>query len=390
MEKCDVAVIGAGPYGLSAAAHLTRSGGLQVRVFGESMSFWQRHMPAGMRLRSGWEATHIADPDRKLTLDVYKAVSGNNLSAPVPLDRFIDYGRWFQRQVVPQVDRRNVTSIRTSRQGFQLGLEDGETLEARRVIVAAGIAPFAWRPPQFDGLPPALASHSSQHSDFGRFQRRKVLVVGGGQSSLESAALLYEAGAEPEVMVRRPRVHWLGWSRRLSRLGPLWGLLYSKTDVGPAGISQIVSHPNFLRRLPRGIQERFGVRCVRPAGAAWLRPRLERVAITTGRSITAAAPVEGRLRLTLDDGSERRVDHLLLATGYRVDISRYPFLTPELLAAIPRVNGYPKLNDGFEALPGLHFLGATAAWSFGPVMRFVSGTDFAVGTVANYIRRALA
>ena len=68
--QCDVAVIGAGPYGLSAAAYL-RSAGVETRIFGEPMAFWQKQMPAGMCLRSNWGASHIADPQSQLTLDEY-------------------------------------------------------------------------------------------------------------------------------------------------------------------------------------------------------------------------------------------------------------------------------------------------------------------------------
>src|SRR6266404_3373667 len=108
MTMCDVAILGAGPYGLSAASHLRTIKGLEVRVFGEPMSFWDRNMPAGMLLRSNWTATQIADPHRSLTLEAYQAASGNHLSAPVPLERFVQYGMWYQRHAVPDVDRRKI------------------------------------------------------------------------------------------------------------------------------------------------------------------------------------------------------------------------------------------------------------------------------------------
>ena len=116
----------------------------------------------------------------------------------------------------------------------------------------------------------------------------------------------------------------------------------------------------------------------RAAGAAWLNPRCQPIPITTGHFVTLATPCGERLTLRLNDGSSRVVDHVLLATGYRVDIARYPFLASSLLKSVDRVSGYPILNHRFEsALPGLHFLGAPAAWSFGPLMRFVAGAHFA-------------
>src|SRR5215212_8833608 len=208
IERCSVVVIGAGPYGLSAAAHLIRAG-VDVRVFGEPMESWAHHMPAGMLLRSRWEASNIADPDHALGLANYEAASGLERAEPVPLARFIDYGRWFQERAVTGLDRRRVARVSPDTHAFRIELDDGEALRAERVVVAAGIVPFAWRPPQFAGLPPALASHTADHHDLGVFEGRRVGVVGGGQSAFESAALLAEAGAEAEVFVRGRDVQWL-------------------------------------------------------------------------------------------------------------------------------------------------------------------------------------
>jgi hypothetical protein len=382
MTTCDVAIIGAGPYGLSAAAHLRTVKGLEIRVFGEPMSFWNRTMPVGMLLRSNWTATQIADPHRSLTLEAYQEASGNHLFHPVPLDRFVQYGLWYQRQAVPDLDQRKIASVQSGPKGFRLFLEDGEVLVSRRVVIAAGIASFAWRPEEFAGLSPSLASHTSEHRDLREFRGRQVLVVGGGQSALESGALLHEGGAGVEVIARSRRIHWLqGWTSKTlhHRLGKFTSrLLYAPTDVGPAGISQLVARPDLLRWLPRRLQNKLRKRSVRPAGARWLVERLKDVPIRLGRSVVSVARAGQRVKVRLDDGSERTVDHVILGTGYRVDISKYDFLSPELVKSIRRSNGYPWLSEGLEAsVPGLHFLGAPAVWSFGPLMQFVSGTNYA-------------
>jgi len=378
MPTCDVAIVGAGPYGLSAAAHLRAVKGLEVRVFGEPMSFWERHMPVGMRLRSPWAASHLADPNRSLTLEAYQSACGNHLSAPIPLSRFIEYGRWFQHRAVPETEARKVLRIEPGAAGFRVSLDSGEECTARRVVIAAGIVPFAWRAPEFDSVPTQYASHSCDQRDLRHFARRRVAVIGGGQSALESAALLHEAGAEVEVIARQPRIHWLDRSANLHRLGLVSRLMYHPSDVGPAGVSQLVGRPNLFRRLPRRLQDLLGVRSIRAAGAAWLQPRLRDVPISTGRSVISAAPAGDRVTLKLQDGTERRVDHVLLATGYRVDIARYSFLSEDLLKSIRRIDGFPQLDAGFEtSMAGLHFLGAPAAWSFGPLMRFVAGASFA-------------
>jgi FAD-dependent urate hydroxylase len=384
---CDVAIIGAGPYGLAAAAHLSAASGLDVRVFGDVMSFWEHQMPEGMFLRSPYVASNIADPERGLSLDSFASESHTTLPRPLPVERFVDYGRWFRRQVSPALDGRSVTQI-NSNGSFQLELSDGTRLTSSRVVVAAGIMPFARKPPQFEGLPRELASHSSEHREFSRFAGRRVFVVGGGQSALESAALLHEAGAEVEVLVRAPRIYFLRRIARLHHLGPLTRLLFAPAEVGPAGLSRLVSAPNWYRRLPRSLQDRFAVRSLRPAGAAWLVSRLEQVPITLGTSVVSAEAVGDEVALTLSDGSHRRCDHVLLATGYRVDIGDYPFMSGWLMDRIASVDGCPRLNAGFESsLPNLFFLGAPSAWSFGPLMRFVAGTEFAAPALARAILR---
>jgi cation diffusion facilitator CzcD-associated flavoprotein CzcO len=270
-------------------------------------------------------------------------------------------------------------------------LEDGEPVCAQRVVIATGIGSFAGRPRQFDTVPPTLASHSSQHRDFGRFKGQSVVVVGGGQSALESAALLHESGAAVEVVVRSPRIHWLRYGTRMHtwlhrRTNPLGRILYPPSEIGPFGLNWIVDTPPLLRQFPFALRSRIERRAIRPAGAGWLPPRMDGVRITTGRVIISANAVGQQVRLRLDDGSERCVNHALLATGYRVDISRCAFLAPDLLRSLRLVDGYPELTDGFEAsLPGLHFLGASAAGTFGPLMRFVAGTGYAASALTHCI-----
>jgi hypothetical protein len=252
-------------------------------------------------------------------------------------------------------------------------MEGGEIVPARRVGVAAGIAGYARFPAGLDRLPRELASHTSVHASFGGLAGRRVLVMGSGQSAQESAAPLHESGATVEVVTRAPRFHRLRGGRLRRWLGPLSRLLYPSTDVGPPGINWIVAFPDLFRQLPRALQERLARRAIRPAGAGWLLPRLTDVRLTAGRTVARAVPARGGLSVSLDDGSVSEADHLLLATGYRVDIARYPFLPPALLCAISSVNGYPRLGLGLEtSVPALHFLRAPAAASFGPVMRFVS------------------
>ena len=387
-SRCDVVVVGAGPYGLAVAARLRAVNGLDVRIFGEPMSFWES-MPRGMLLRSTWDACYIGFPSGNLTLDRYKDESGRDFGKPVPLDAFIDYGHWFQREAVPDVDPRRVGSVARDGDSFRVTLEDGDVLRARRVVVAAGIEPFASRPEMFESLPSDLVSHSSEHRSFDSFAGRRVTVIGGGQSALESAALLHEAGADVEVIARRSQIIWLRGGTIHRRLGRWKPVFYAQTDVGPLGLSRLVAVPKLFTRLPRRVQTKLAYRSIRPAGARWLVERLANVPITTGRSVVGAEAAGGGVRLTLDDGSTREVEHVILGTGYRVDVAKYDFLDPELVAGIRRVGGYPLLRGGLESsVPGLHFVGAPAAWSYGPIMRFVSGSWYASRLLAKSIRGA--
>lgn len=373
----NVTIIGAGPYGLSAASYLKQAG-IEARVLGEPMSFWEKQMPLGMCLRSNLGASHIADPSQKLTLDEYCRRNRSQITKPIPLALFTSYGHWFQRQMVPNVEKRGVLSVDVTARGFTIVLDSGEEFTSRRVVVAAGISNFAYRPQEFTGIPPALASHSSEHSDLGKFKGLRVAVVGAGQSAFESAALLQEAGADVEVIARTSKLNWVGLHPKLHRLGLLSKLLYSKRDVGPAGISRLVSMPHLFKLFPREFQNRTAYRAIRPAVAGWLAPRLKNVPVTLGRKVVSATTRNSRLILKLDDNSDRTVDHALLATGFRVDISQYPFLAPALLKNINTASGYPLLRGGLESsVPGLHFLGKPAAWSFGPLLGFVSGAEFA-------------
>jgi len=239
------------------------------------------------------------------------------------------------------------------------------------------------------------------------FCEQSVAVIGLGQSALEGAALLHEAGARVEVLGRRSEVHWLGgWSDARANGGgqamavptvmapykQTWrartGLHWrpAPTEVGGRFESWLGAAPDVLRHMPRRVRVPLTERCVRPAGARWLPDRLREVQISLSCRVVEARELDGRVRLRLDDGSERCVDHVLLGTGYEVDVRGYPFLDPALSARLRTVDGSPVLGGGFESsIRGLHFVGAPSCESFGPVMRFVVGTAYAAPTLTRRI-----
>jgi hypothetical protein len=388
LPHCDVAIIGAGPYGLSAGVHL-KAKGVAACVFGEPMEFWAHKMPEGMLLRSPRVASSLSDPDGVFTLEAYEAASKKEPCAPLPLDTFVEYGRWFRHQLGSDLDQRTVRRVERDQPGFRLTLQDGEQIRATYVVIAAGIGPFRKKPAVFQNLSPQQAVHCYEGRDVRRFAGKRVAVIGAGQSALESAALLHEANAQVEVIVRESHLRWIGMHSWLHHMGPISSLLYSPHDVGPVGISRLVAYPKIVSRIPLKLRDRIRTRAVRPAGSRWLPERLAAVKITTGRSVSQATASGDEVALKLDDGSERRVDHILLGTGYQVDISRYDFLPPDLATAIEQFDGYPRLGSGFRcSVPGLYFIGATAARSFGPLLYFVAGTEFASRELVSHLSRS--
>lgn len=408
MQMCDVVIVGAGPYGLSAAAHLRDVNGLDVRIFGEPMSFWERHMPRDMLLRSWHPASHISDPQNRLSLDAFGRRDGHNgLLDPLPVADFTSYGHWFHDEAQVAADRRKVERIEPAPTGYNLTLADGEILQARRVVVATGIQPFANRPAVFENLPKSLVTHSSQQLEYSRFKGKEVLVIGGGQSALECAAFMRKAGGHVEILIRsrmgaeRARRAHAAVSRPdcpsnvtslssdlLENFHHSKRLLYGQGDVGPAGVSLIIQRPSLFRRLPRRVKNWSDRRAIRPVFSYRHVPADGQMPILE-RFVVHALVSGERVCVKLNDGLERKVDHVVLATGYRVNVALYSFLAPSLLQRLDLVNGYPRLNSGFESsVPGLHFLGAPAAWTFGPLVRFIAGTGFASRSLRRKILRA--
>jgi hypothetical protein len=349
------------------------------------MSFWNT-MPKGLWMRSRRNGSSIGDVTGPLSMEGYTAATDAVVDRHLKLTTFIEYGLWYQQRVAPDVIRRQVVQLERQDRGFVLTYNDGTHLRANRVLVAAGIAEFPRRPAMLRQLPTELASHVADHGDYEQFRGKSVAIIGAGQSALESAALMHEGGVDVEVLARQPQVFYLHGDGLIDGLGRFAPLFYAPTDVGPIGISRLVATPDVFRRFPRPIFDLIAARAIRPAGASWLKPRLPDVPVTAGTSVTSATPHHDKVDVQLSDGSRRQVDHLLFATGYDVDIRRYPFLDSALADQIRCADGYPVLKRGMESsVPRLHFLGAPAARSFGPVMRFVAGSWFGSRAVAKTV-----
>ncbi|MGW7288262.1 NAD(P)-binding domain-containing protein [Streptomyces sp. NPDC054847] len=395
----DLAVIGAGPYGLSVAAHAAAAG-MSLRVFGRTMASWRDHMPEGMFLKSEPWASDLSDPGAKYTLADYAAVRGFEVAhgRPLPIADFSGYGMWFAEHAAPPVEERTVTRVVPSARCFRVETADGDGVEARTVALAVGIMPFRRVPEPLASLPPALCSHSSGHLDPRGFGDLDVTVVGAGQAALETAVLLAEHGARPQLVARTDRIRWntvpLPQQRgRLSTLRtPLSGLGSGWTTWA---WSQL---PGAVGRLPAGLRERLTAGALGPAGAWWLRERYEqRVPELLGHSLRrASVRDDGRVRLELNmpGGGTRSLDtgHVVAATGFVPDLNRLGLLDPGLRQALRRAGTgrAPALTPRFESsCPGLFFAGLLTAPTFGPAMRFVYGTAFTADRLVAGVRHRL-
>jgi cation diffusion facilitator CzcD-associated flavoprotein CzcO len=364
-------VIGAGPYGLAAATHLTKMG-VKHRAFGTPMGGWLEHMPIGMFLKSTALDSSIGSPHPKMGIGDWCEAAGvepydkDGAEIPIPVADFIEYGRWFQEPVV----------------------------------VAVGTAPFAYVPPELraagSGADWACGriSHSSDHRDLSGFSGKTVAVIGRGQSALETAVLLYESGAAVHLLVRSPDLLWGGPPP------PADPSLLHKLRTPPSQLGGgwthllITRYPGAYRHLPDRVRLAGVQKILGPFGAWWLKIRFEGIDVRLQTRVTGAGPHADGVRLDLADQggttSQLDVDHVIAATGYRVDLHSLGFLPGELAGSIATVEGSPRLTRSFESsVPGLFFSGLAAAATFGPMMRFVCGSGFAGPRVADGVTARL-
>jgi cation diffusion facilitator CzcD-associated flavoprotein CzcO len=353
----DVLVIGAGPYGL-AAAKAARDRGLKTEIVGRPMSFWREHMPADMYLRSGpdW---HL-DPAHEHTLAGYLEHRGIPPTEvdPLPIALFLEYADWFTVQAGLEIRDQRVAAL-THDGHFTATFEDGTRRQARTVIAAPGIAHFTHRP---DWAP--TGEHTCDLVDFKTFAGARVLIVGGRQSAYEWAALLGEHGAERIDVVHRhaaPSFERVSWRF----IDPL--------------IEQTLAHRGWWRRLQQQQRDAIARRfweVGRLTLEHWLKPRLDRAPVRVHANTEVASPTK------LSDGTRIAPDRIVLATGYKADLARVPYLRP-LLDRITQRDGFPVLGEAMQStVEGLYLPGFTATQDFGPFFGFVKGAPAAATLIA--------
>ena len=391
-SNVSIAIIGAGPYGLSIAAHLRVITG-DIQVFGKPMDTWLSHMPDGMFLKSEGFASNLSDPGEIYTLASYCAKHNaeyDDSILPISIERFREYGLSFWRDRVPAVSETAVVLVENEGSRFRLTLADGSRVRAEKVIVASGVMHYAHVPAEFQGVAGELASHSSQHVRFERFAGKEVVVIGAGQSALETAALLHERGATVSVLARRGSIEWNRLPKNRSLL-ERW--TKPSTPLGRGRRAWIYANaPIAFHYLPEPRRREIVAHTLGPAGAWWLKDRvLGKVSLNTESRVIEAKEYGGRVKMRVEQGGitkEMVADHVIAGTGYVVDVRRLNFLAPSLVARLRHTRYAPQLSTSFESsVPGLYFAGLSAAMSFGPVMRFVAGTAPTARRLAQHFRR---
>jgi lysine/ornithine N-monooxygenase len=393
-ELSEIVIIGAGPYGLSTAAHLAAHN-VPHRIFGKAMETWATQMPKGMQLKSDGFATSLYDPGRTFTFERYcreRKIPYADLGIPPRLEDFVDYGRAFQRKLVPHLEESIVKSLEHEDTHYRLKLESGVECTARAVVVAAGISHFAILPKAFADLPGGLVTHTSEHSDLSAFKGRKVAVIGAGASAADIAGLLHEAGAEVHLIARGSKIPFHD-KMRFPR--PLYDRLsFPSSKIGPGWRSVLYSKfPHLFRYLPEATRLRIARTYLGPAPGYFMRDRvLGKVTVHLGLEVIQAKPAAGGVLLTLaGKGGEKRdfqADHVICGTGFRPELARLPFLDDALRSRINTIQGTPILSANFESsMPGLYFVGAIAMNAFGPVLRFACGAETAAPHVARHLGR---
>jgi cation diffusion facilitator CzcD-associated flavoprotein CzcO len=376
-ERTPLLIIGAGPFGLAMAA---AAGKLEVPhvVVGEPMSFWRRHMPAGMLLRSACD-WHL-DPAGSATLTRFLETRRQSPSdvEPLTLDLYLRYAGWFEETKGIRVRPARVVRLDRRDHRFVAALDDGTTIPSDRVLLALGYAPFAHVPGELSDLVPAeRSSHTCDFVAPDRYAGMRVLIVGGRQSAFESAALLAEAGATAVHVCHRhetPSFARSDWS---------W--------VEPT-LDRIENEPDWYRRMSAAERDALNARFLaegRLKLEPWLGPRIDRREIII-RPKTRIVGCERRaddLLVRLDAGDRFAVDHVLYATGYRVDLRRVGFLAAgNLLPRIERRDGFPLLDGSLQStVPGLFLTSLPATRDFG----LFFGFTVAVRASARMVGRAI-
>ena len=378
--KTKLLIIGAGPFGLGLAAYASDQG-MDYVIAGKPMEFWKNNMPNGMYLRSASDWS--LDPTDKASIMNYLAKLGKTPPEVEPLSRnfYLEYCQWFQEQHGIQSLPFYVNKLEKTADHFVANLENGEVIEAEKVVVAIGMGYFKNQPAELTAiLPTGRYSHTCDAVEFSGQKGKRVLILGGRQSAFEWAALLNDEGAAEVHLAHRhesPKFAEADWS---------WV---------PPLVDHMIDEPAWFRNLPQEEKDAVSKR-MWGEGRLKVEPWLEKRVMKPNTRIHEKAGLascteraDGALDVTLDNGDSFIVDDVILATGYKVDLSQVPFLmNGNLLEKIEVKNGFPVLDPHFQtSASGLYFTSMPAGQDFGPFFGFTVSVRASAKIIGNALKQ---
>lgn len=379
MHKTDVLVIGAGPYGLCIAAY-AKAKGLDVAIVGEPMAFWKNRMPAGMLLRSGRDWHLDASDVHTLEAFLEERRIPRGTAEPIPVELFRDYSEWFRQSKKIEVQPVRVSRIREADGEFEVVCDNEHVIRACRVVAAPGLAYFASIPPEISsGLAGDQVSHTASLVDFRPLAGKRCLIVGGRQSAFEWTALMMEAGIGSVDLVFRHETP---------------AFVHSDWSFTDAMIENTLRVRGWFRRLEaaeqKAVHQNFW-RVGRLQLEPWLAGRIHRKNVRirqNSRIASLRGTASGEVEAHLDGGDAVLADHVICATGYRVDVSRVPYLVGQVASGRMRVtDGFPVLDEDFQTTaPGLYIVGQASMQLFGPFFGFLRGCTATARIVAGALQ----
>jgi thioredoxin reductase len=366
----DVIIIGAGPYGISLASYAVRNG-LSYKLLGYPMDFWKNQMPQNMFIRTPYELVRFPDPKNELSIHHFAKETGATPSDPLPRPVFVDYAFWYAQKTGVQFTPEWVNSVTKEHDYFVVKTEENNIYKTKNVIIATGIQEFKYVPEIFQNIALHLVSHTTGYTTFEQFKDKDVIVIGSGQSAWEASALLHEANSNVQLIYRKEHP------------------VYGGSKSGEVILRFI---GNIFYKLPQMLKKKlWNIASETVPIARFLRPYVEgKVFEISGTKVESVIAHNEKVHLKLSNGEEKIADHVIVASGFKINLDKVPFIY-DLKNQIIREEGqvqFPKLNQNFESsIKGLYFAGPLSSHSHGPTFRFILGLGKTAITIIGSIAR---